>query len=227
MTAPTKFPAARLFLASCFFLFPSFAPAEEPKPEAKDGADWRPMFDGKTLEGWKPTPFGGEGEVYVEDGRLVLDFGSSMTGVTYARPFPKSNYEIRCEAMRADGSDFFCGLTFPVGESHASLIAGGWGGAVVGLSSIDGKDASQNDTTKYMRFENGRWYKFRIRVTDARIRAWIDEMQVIDQPLEGKKISTRVEVNLSKPLGYSAWETRGALRNIAYRPIGKREAERR
>jgi hypothetical protein len=213
--------AARLFLTSCCILFASSSAADEPKPEAKVRSDWRPMFDGKALEGWKPTPFGGEGEVYVEDGRLVLDFGSSMTGVTYAGPFPKSNYEIRYEAMRVDGSDFFCGLTFPVGESHASLIAGGWGGAVVGLSSIDGKDASQNDTTQYMRFETGRWYKFRVRVTDARIQVWIDEKQIIDQPLEGKKISTRVEVNLSKPLGFSTWETRGALRTIEYRTLGE------
>lgn len=218
-----KSPAIPLFLACVLAAFA--APAEEPETEAKAGADWQSMFDGKTLEGWKPTPFGGEGDVYVDDGRIMLDFGSSMTGITYARPFPKSNYEIRYEAMRVDGTDFFCGLTFPVGQTHASLIAGGWGGAVVGISSIDGKDASQNDTTDYMRFENGRWYKFRLRVTDARIEAWIDGKPIIDQPLAGRKISTRIEVNLSKPLGFATWVTRGALRNIAYRPLGKKEEE--
>ncbi len=190
---------------------------------------WRPLFDGKSLEGWKKTEFGGEGEVRIEDGKLILDFGASMTGVTYQKPFPKSNYEIRLEAMRVEGNDFFCGLTFPVAESHCSFIVGGWGGTVVGLSSIDGRDASENSTGQYREFKNGQWYKLRVRVTDDKIQCWIDDEQVIDQALEGVEISTRVEVNLNKPLGFATYDTRGALRNIAYRELKsageKRNAE--
>ena len=48
-----------------------------------------------------------------------------MTGVTWTRDFPKSNYEIRLEAMRVEGSDFFCGLTFPYQKAHATLVLGG------------------------------------------------------------------------------------------------------
>jgi hypothetical protein len=193
-----------------------FSLADEPTPKADE---WKPMFDGKTLTGWKTAPFGGEGDVYVEDGNLVLDFGASMTGVTWQRNFPKSNYEIRYEAMRVEGNDFFCGLTFPVGDSHCSFIVGGWGGTVVGLSSIDGRDASENSTGQYMEVKNKQWYKFRVRVTDDKIQCWIDDKEVIDQPLEGVKISTRVEVNLNKPLGFATWETRGALRKMEYRVL--------
>jgi hypothetical protein len=183
---------------------------------AVDEPKARSLFDGKTLDGWQVAEFGGDGRVMVEDGRIVLETGATLTGITYKKgeELPKSNYEITCEAMRVDGSDFFCGLTFPVKDSHCSFIVGGWGGAVVGISSVDGKDASENDTTKYMKFDKGRWYRIRIRVTDDVIACWIDDEQVVDQKLEGRKITTRNEVNLSKPLGFSAWQTTAALRGI-------------
>ncbi|MDA1050338.1 MAG: DUF1080 domain-containing protein [Planctomycetota bacterium] len=188
---------------------------------AADDPNWKPLFDGKTLKGWKITNFGGEGEVEVKDGQIVLEFGSSLTGITYDGEFPKTNYEISLEAMRVDGNDFFCGLTFPVADSHCSFILGGWGGAVVGLSSIDGRDASENETTQYKKFESGQWYKVRVRVTPERIEAWIDDKVWVDQEITGRKISTRSEVNLSKPIGISAYETRAALRKLKFRELPK------
>ena len=107
---------------------------------AKDAWD---LFDGKTLNGWLETDFAGKGEVKVEDGKLFLGSGF-MTGVTYTNPVLRMNYEITLETMRLDGADFFCGLTFPVGEKPCSHIVGGWGGGVVGLSNIDGEDAANN-----------------------------------------------------------------------------------
>ena len=81
-----------------------------------------------------------------------------LTGVSYTNELPRIDYEVSLEAMKIDGSDFFCGLTFPVDNAFCSFIAGGWGGGVVGLSSIDGMDASENETTKYMKFDASRWY---------------------------------------------------------------------
>jgi hypothetical protein len=103
---------------------------------AEPAADWRPLFDGKALGQWKPTPFGGEGEVTAADGVLRIAMGADLSGVTWKGEFPKQNFEVALEARRVEGSDFFCGLTFPVGESHCSLILGGWGGGVVGLVFI-------------------------------------------------------------------------------------------
>jgi hypothetical protein len=180
---------------------------------------WMSLFDGKSLTGWKSTQFGGEGEVFVEDGKINLEFGSSMTGITYTGNVPRVNYEISLEAMRTDGIDFFCGLTFPVEKSYCSFIVGGWAGSVVGLSSIDGKDASENDTTRFMNFKTGKWYSIRVRVTKDRIATWIDNAKVVDQDIRGRKISTRNEVNLSTPLGIAAWESKAALRNIRIRTL--------
>lgn len=183
---------------------------------------WKPLFDGKSLDGWVRANFGGEGDIEVKNGTIIMDQGSSLTGITYKGDVPKSNYEIRFEAMRSQGIDFFCGLTFPVGESHCSFIAAGWAGAVVGLSSIDGSDASDNETTTYMNFKNDKWYRIRVRVTDKAISAWIDDKQVINQSIVGRRISTRPEVDLSKPLGISAWESTSHLRKIEIRELNKK-----
>ena len=82
---------------------------------------------------------------------------------TRAGVFPKTNYEIRFEATRIKGGDFFASLTFPVGESHCTWVTGGWGGDIVGLSSLDGWDASDNETRTYYTFETSRWYAFRLQ----------------------------------------------------------------
>ena len=192
--------------------------ATETKPPT-----WTSLFDGKSLGDWKPSRFGGDGDVSVEDKRIVLDFGDSLTGIVYTKPFPKRDYEVRLEAMRVDGIDFFCGLTFPVAESHCSLIVGGWAGAVVGLSSIDGRDASENATTQYRKFDEGKWYRVRVRVTSEQIRCWIDDQLIVDQDIRGRRLSTRPEVDQSKPLGIAAWQTKAALRGIEYRRLNEGE----
>jgi hypothetical protein len=184
---------------------------------------WRSLFDGKSLDGWKITNFGGEGEVRAEQGELILEMGYSLTGVTWDRDFPKSNYEIRLQAKRTQGDDFFCGLTMPVKDSFCTFIVGGWAGAVVGISSIDGADASENPTSAFMNFQNDQWYNIRVRVTDDKILCWIDDDNVVEQDLVGRRVSTRSEVDLSKPMGVSTWETAAALRNIRYRRLAPDE----
>jgi hypothetical protein len=189
------------------------AAAAQPAPE------WKPMFDGKTLEGWKETPFTSHGKTGVENGAIVLGKGY-ITGVNWTRPLPTHNYEVRLEAARIDGYDFFAGITFPVYDSFCTWINGGWGGSVVGLSSLDGNDASENDTSFNKTFEKGRWYKLRLRVTDATIEAWIDEERVIYVELAGRDVGLRYgEIELSKPFGIAAYETVAGLRNIEYREL--------
>ena len=192
------------------------------RPQTAKPADpgWQPLFDEKTLTGWQPSGFSAEGAVKVEDGRIVLDTGKSMTGITWAGATPPTtNYEIALQAMRVEGRDFFAGVTFPVNGSFCSLILGGWGGSVVGLSNINGQNASENDTSQSIEFENGRWYTVRLRVTPAKIEAWLDDRQIITQDLKGNKIDIRLEMELSKPLGVASWKTKSALRDIRLRRL--------
>lgn len=185
----------------------------------EDEPEWTKLFDGKSLAGWKETKFGGGGQIEVEEGRIVLNLGDGCTGLTIDQEFPRTNYEVSLEAMRMEGNDFFCGMTFPVGDDPCSLIVGGWGGPVVGLSSIDGEDAARNETTKRMKFRTDQWYTIRLKVTGEKIEAWIDKEQVVDFKHKGRKLSIRPEVALSKPFGLCAWNTTAALRNIRVRKL--------
>ncbi len=187
---------------------------------------WTELFDGKTLAGWAQSGFEGEAAVGVQDlfrdgrGAIVIEQGTTLSGVTWTRgsSLPRSNYEIELEARRVSGSDFFCGLTFPVGEAACSLIVGGWGGTVVGLSSIDRADASQNETSSEMEFSDRRWYRIRVRVTDEKIEAWIDGTQKVDCRREGHRFSLRPgDIQKSLPLGVASYMTRAAVRDIRLR----------
>jgi len=172
------------------------------------------LFNGKDLEGWEITNFGTQGPVYVSGGQVMLGMGEGCTGITWKKDFPPMNYMITLEAKRVSGNDFFCGLTFPVGGDPLSLIVGGWGGATVGLSSIDGKDASENETTRLMKLENEQWYRICLIVKNDTVKALIDDEVVVDLPVKNKSLSIRPEVELSKPFGIASWRTTAALRNI-------------
>ncbi|MBN2594075.1 MAG: hypothetical protein JXA81_11250, partial [Sedimentisphaerales bacterium] len=134
------------------------------------------------------------------------------------------NYEITLEAMRVSGSDFFCGFTFPVDDNSCSLILGGWGGSLCGLSNIDYYDAANNETTRFVSFENGKWYHVRLRVTPSRIQAWLQEEgdePLVDMDITDRKIDTRAEMDLCQPMGVATWQTAGAVRNIILRKISE------
>jgi hypothetical protein len=185
------------------------AKAPAPKPEAKEIT----LFDGKTLKGWRETDFAGRGKVTIEDGKLLLGMGY-MTGITWTSDIPRMNYELSLDAMRTEGSDFFCGLTFPVASNQCSLVVGGWGGSLVGLSSLDGEDAANNETSKSMTFTNKCWYQIRLRVEPEKIQAWIDDEKLVDVVTKERRVSIRLEMESSVPLGVATWSTGAAIRNF-------------
>lgn len=185
-----------------------------PQASTSEEKDSTYLFNGKTLEGWEVTDFGPQGPVSISGDQIVLGMGEGCTGVTWKGKFPESNYMVSLEAKRVSGNDFFCGLTFPVGKEHCSLIIGGWGGTVVGLSSINKLDASENETTRLMRFENNHWYRIRLVVRKDSIMAMIDDEPVVNFAKGNKTLSIRPEVDLSKPFGIASWYTTAALRNI-------------
>ena len=151
-----------------------------------------------------------------ENGSLILEMGAELSGVHWqGKPLPTQDYEISLQAKRTMGSDFFCGLTFPYKDSHATLILGGWGGSLIGISSIDDFDASENETGDAFIFEDQKWYDVRLRVTESEFTVWIDEEEVIDCEVEGRVISMRPgEIEMSVPLGLCTFATSAALRKI-------------
>jgi len=183
-------------------------------------SEWIALFDGTSLKQWRQTEFSGRGEVVVKDGMIVIGMGRT-TGITWTGEFPRTGYEIRFEAARLEGKDFFAGITFPVGDSFCSWINGGWDGTVVGLSNLDGNDASENDTSTLRDFVQARWYAFRLIVTERRIQGWIDNDSVIDVEIAGRALGLPFgEADLSTPLGFASYRTVAGLRKVAYRRLG-------
>lgn len=194
-----KWPTAAIVIALIF------SGCNAPKQKNKSGnvqqkvpQGREALFDGETLEGWKVTQFGTQGPVSVSNGTILLGMGDGCTGVTWTGEFPVMNYEISLEAKKVSGHDFFCGLTFPVDSTHCSLIVGGWGGPVVGLSTIDGLDGSENETRTLKKFEQDTWYRIRLKVVPGKIEAWIDDEKLIDFSTREHRLSIRPEVTLSK-----------------------------
>jgi len=214
----SRTPAVPVCLAACILAAGAVLAARQ--TPGRTDPPGQALFDGKTLTNWVPTKFGNEGAVKVENGTIVLEAGRPMTGVTWTGPtLPTTNYELAFEAMRVEGRDFFAAVTFPVAGSYCSLILGGWGGTTVGLSSIGGMDASENETSQSMEFEMGRWYAVRIRVTPAKIETWLDAKQIINVDLKDRSIDIRIEMERSKPLGIASYRTKAALRDIRLRPV--------
>ena len=191
-------------------------PFEQDIPEG-----WEPLMDGKSLAGWDITRFGGEGDPSVKNGVLTLPMATfgMMTGVHWDGPaLPTVDYAIYYEARRMEGNDIFGGLSFPYKDSFATLIVGGWGGIVCGLSSIDGRDASQNETTKFIHFKDKQWYPVYLRVTSDSISAVIDTVQVFNISTAGKHIHLRGGT-LAPDLTLSTYLTTGEIRNLRIKKL--------
>ena len=201
---------------------PAAGAAKLPGPPDAEG--WMNLFDGKSLAGWKMSDFVKPGTVTAKGGEIVLvkSKEGDLTGITWAGgEIPTSSYEVEVKAKRTDGGDFFCALTFPIGKSFASFVVGGWGGSLVGISSLDGYDASENTTTKTMTFETGTWYTIRVRVTDDRLQAFIDDEQMVDVETKEHKFSVRWEVEASQPLGLAAWCTSANWKDLRLRKVSE------
>lgn len=186
------------------------------------------LFDGKTLDGWEKLIFGGDGAITVSDGSLKIGEGAMLSGIRHQSPekLPTSDYEVEIVARRVSGFDFFCALTFPVGnlETCATFVVGGWGGAVVGISSIDGLDASENNSASYMHFEEGRWYTIRLRVTHDRLTGWIDDKEVFGEEITGKTLTLRPgQIDMCAPFGIATFQTTSEIRSVLLRPINTDE----
>jgi hypothetical protein len=178
------------------------------------------LFNGKDLTGWNVLTedyFDAPGKVSVKGGSMILGAGSDLTGVQWAGKTLRNDYVISLEARRTKGSDFFCGLTFPINDSYVSLILGGWGGGAVGLSNIDDMSAIENDTTQYIEFKQNKWYFIEVEVTGGRIRVFLDDKKIIDQEIKDHRFTIWPQQEPVRPLGVATYGTEGEFRRFALR----------
>jgi hypothetical protein len=75
----------------------------------------------------------------------------------------------------------------------------------------------------YVKYENAKWYRFRVWVTADVIRAWVDDKMVVDADVRGREIKTRIEVRANQPLGFATYRSTGAVRGVAVRKLKEGE----
>ncbi len=223
-----KYPTLTVLLV----LGAAFAAAEDKPAQPAAATPEAPkefvLFNGKSLDDWESVDVGGSGIVEMEGGVMIINQGENVSGAIYkkAATLPTTNYEITLEAKRLQGVDFFVGLTFPVGDlkTCATLICGGWGGSVTGISCIDNMDASDNNTSSYQRYKDDEWYAIKLRVTPDNLSAWLGEKQIIDEDIKDKKLSVRPgPIESYLPLSLTTFNTTSAIRNIKLTPIPEKK----
>jgi len=181
---------------------------------------------------WKASDIPESGKVsftpawHISEGGIELLPGQPMTGATFdtkkwkSALIPVTRYAIEYEAMRVEGNDFFGTVTFPVNDSHVSLVIGGWGGTLVGISCIDDMDASENNTRGNAFFKNNEWHKVRIEVRDDDLRAWINGKLFINVSTKGHKLGMRPgDIEKCAPFGFASYATHARIREVIIRKL--------
>ncbi len=176
---------------------------------------------------WEPLDFGFNGQPTIAPDLLSIPSSERLSGVAFKGDLDAllgpahENYEITLQAQRIDGHDIFLGLTFPVGpKESASLVLGGWGGSVCGISLVDGLSANENAHQTIRHFEDKEWHTVKLRVDAKEIRAWIDGdtlFTVVRKP--ETHFSVRAEVEPTAPLGLFTFATTAQIRCLAVRKL--------
>lgn len=193
-------------------------PCCSPKKESAKEMRWA-LFDTPLVNHWQDAKIERGGEVKRETDGFTLKEGTPMTGNVFPTweqdGLPVIGYRVTYEAMRVSGGDFFGSVTFPVGsrERCVTFVLGGWGGTQMGISSIDGADASENPTGSSQRFENGRWYKVQIEVQEQSLRVWLDGRPLVSFNPKGRQLHLRgADIAKCVPFGFASYGTEGRVR---------------
>ncbi|WP_050031022.1 family 16 glycoside hydrolase [Verrucomicrobium sp. BvORR034] len=213
-----KLSGLSLILLGAFLLA---LPACDSPDHAEALAPGWTLFASPHLHRWHEAEMAHSGGFTRETDEFVLKAGSPMTGIVYrhwkADDLPVIDYAISYEARRVQGTDFFGTVTFPVGsvDRCVSFVLGGWGGSQVGISSIDGYDASENLTGSRQTLENDHWYHVRIEVREKSLQVWLDGRPIINANIVGRQLSMRAgEIDRCMPFGFASFRTEAQLRNL-------------
>jgi hypothetical protein len=210
-----------LFLGACH-------QGKDDGPKDKKVSQWE-LFSPALITEWREAGMVKSGGIRREADGYTLKEGGPMTGIVFPSWFshgmPATDYAITYEAMRVSGSDFFGSVTFPVRDekTFVTFVLGGWGGAQVGISNIDGFDAASNSTGSSQRFENGKWYRIHLEVRKNEIQATLDGKAIIRANIAGRSLGLRVgEISHCVPFGFATYGTEGRVRGCVVEQLSAR-----
>ncbi|MEU3973792.1 ThuA domain-containing protein [Streptomyces bacillaris] len=186
------------------------------KADCKPGKDYRSIFNGKTLEGWKQA---GPGKFTVSDGALHSEGGM---GLLYYQAKELKAYSLKLDWKMAgdDNSGVFVG--FPESDDPWSAVNNGY------EIQIDATDAADRTTGAVYGFKSanikardrvlrppGQWNSYEIKVQGERLQIF----------LNGAKINDFTNTDPARSLkdGYIGLQNHGADDQVSFRNIQLKE----
>jgi Domain of Unknown Function (DUF1080) len=190
-------------------------------------AEPRALFNGKDLSGWKRAEIWGNGTVEARSNGVVsCGIGKPLSGIAYTNSFPTMSYEVKMDAMRKEGGDFFVAMTLPIETNACTIVIGGWGGGLCGISSIEYMDASENPYSSGLALTNNVWYTLRVRVTPGLLEVFLnDTLYTAKVTFEKSSLFTLrsgSDIDKTLPFGLATYETHALWRNLTVSTIKKK-----
>ncbi|MEV7490762.1 ThuA domain-containing protein [Streptomyces anulatus] len=186
------------------------------KADCKPDKDYRPIFNGKTLEGWKQA---GPGKFSVSDGALHSEGGMGL--LTYqAKELKSYSLKLDWKMSGDDNSGVFVG--FPESDDPWSAVNNGY------EIQIDATDAADRTTGAVYTFKSanikardrvlrppGQWNSYEIKVQGERLQIF----------LNGSKINDFTNTDPARSLkdGYIGLQNHGADDQVSFRNIQLKE----
>ncbi|MFJ1803579.1 ThuA domain-containing protein [Streptomyces sp. NPDC088180] len=186
------------------------------KADCKPDKDYRPIFNGKTLEGWKQA---GPGKFSVSDGALHSEGGMGL--LTYqAKELKSYSLKLDWKMTGDDNSGIFVG--FPESDDPWSAVDNGY------EIQIDATDAADRTTGAVYTFKSanikardrvlrppGQWNSYEIKVQGERLQIF----------LNGAKINDFTNTDPARSLkdGYIGLQNHGADDQVSFRDIQLKE----
>ncbi len=215
-----------LLVLASFLLFSAGSAGPNLLAAEKDG-DWLPLFDGKSLDGWKASE---HGETWrVEDGCLVGH--GDRSHLFYEGPV--GNHDFRnFELMAEVRTDKSCnsGIYF-----HTEYQESGWpdkGYEVQINNSFQGsgnyKELKRTGSLYAVRniysstVPDGEWFTMRIRVTGRRVCVWVNDRPTVDYLQPARPIRPKRLVGSVLSHGTFALQGHDPGSRVAFRKVAVR-----
>jgi hypothetical protein len=170
----------RLF-GACLLAFASCMNAHAAEPAAAKQADqaWQPLFDGKTLDGWRASE--APGSFSVRDGAIVVR--GPRSHLFYVGPVAEHdfrNFELQLDVMTRPGAN--SGVYFHTAWQEEGWPAKGYE-VQVNNSQSDPKRTGglyAVDDNLQAPAKDDTWFTLRIHVEGNRVRTFVDGKPIID-----------------------------------------------
>ncbi|WP_435238814.1 ThuA domain-containing protein [Streptomyces sp. YPW6] len=186
------------------------------KADCKPDTDYRPIFNGKTLQGWKQA---GPGRFSVSDGALHSEGGMGL--LTYqAKELTSYSLKLDWKVAGDDNSGVFVG--YPESDDPWSAVDNGY------EIQIDATDTADRTTGAVYTFKSanikardrvlrppGQWNSYEIKVQGERLRIFLNGVKIND--------FTNTDPARSLKDGYIGLQNHGADDQVSFRNIQLKE----